>query len=67
MYLAKTPEAALVVQKLFGTVSGKRIGVLGFAFNVNTNDTRDSPAIRICKDLLEVRAIPQIMDPKVSE
>lgn len=55
------------MQKLFGTVSGKRIGVLGFAFKANTNDTRESPAIRICKDLLEEGAILQIMDPKVSE
>jgi UDPglucose 6-dehydrogenase len=59
--------SALVVQKLFGTVSGKRIGVLGFAFKADTNDTRESPAICICKDLLEEGAILQIVDPKVSE
>jgi UDPglucose 6-dehydrogenase len=59
--------ARLVVTKLFGTVSGKRIGVLGFAFKADTNDTRDSPAIRICRDLLEEGAILQILDPKVSE
>ena len=43
----------LVVQKLFGTVTGKRLAVLGFAFKANTNDTREAPAIRICRDLLE--------------
>ena len=59
--------ARLVITKLFGTVSGKRIGVLGFAFKADTNDTRESPAIRICKDLLEEGAILQILDPKVSE
>jgi UDPglucose 6-dehydrogenase len=59
--------ARLVVTKLFGTVSGKRIGVLGFAFKADTNDTRESPAIRICRDLLEEGAILQIVDPKVSE
>lgn len=37
--------ARLVITKLFGTVSGKRIGVLGFAFKADTNDTRESPAI----------------------
>jgi UDPglucose 6-dehydrogenase len=57
----------LVVQKLFGTVTGKRIGVLGFAFKADTNDTRESPAIRICSDLLEEGAVLQIMDPKVGE
>jgi UDPglucose 6-dehydrogenase len=57
----------LVVQKLFGTVTGKRIGVLGFAFKADTNDTRESPAIRICRDLLEEGAVLQIMDLKVGE
>ena len=59
--------ARLVVNRLFGTVSGKRIGVLGFAFKADTNDTRESPAIRICRDLLEEGAQLAIMDPKVSE
>ncbi len=59
--------ARLVITKLFGTVSGKRIGVLGFAFKADTNDTRESPAIRICKDLLEEGACLQILDPKVPE
>jgi UDPglucose 6-dehydrogenase len=58
--------ARLVVNRLFGTVTGKRIGVLGFAFKADTNDTRESPAIRICRDLLEEGAILQITDPKVS-
>ena len=59
--------ARLVISKLFGTVSGKRIGVLGFAFKADTNDTRESPAISICRDLLEEGAQLAIMDPKVSE
>ena len=59
--------AHVLITKLFGTVSGKRIGVLGFAFKADTNDTRESPAIRICKELLEEGAILQIVDPKVSE
>jgi UDPglucose 6-dehydrogenase len=57
----------LVVTRLFGTVTGKRIGVLGFAFKADTNDTRESPAIRVCQDLLEEGAILQILDPKVPE
>ncbi len=55
----------LIVKKLFGTVSGKKIGVLGFAFKANTNDTRESAAINICKDLLEEGAMLYIHDPKV--
>jgi len=57
--------ARLVVEKLFGTVTGKRLAVLGFAFKANTNDTREAPAIRVCADLLEEGAHLQIHDPKV--
>ena len=57
--------ARLVVQKLFGTVTGKRLAILGFAFKADTNDTRESPAIRICRDLLEEGAQLAIHDPKV--
>jgi UDPglucose 6-dehydrogenase len=57
--------AGLVVQKLFGTVTGKRIAILGFAFKADTNDTRESPSIRICLDLLEEGAQLAIHDPKV--
>ena len=55
----------LIVKKLFGTVTGKKISILGFAFKANTNDTRESAAINICKDLLEEGAILSIHDPKV--
>jgi UDPglucose 6-dehydrogenase len=57
--------ARLVVQKLFGTLTGKSITILGFAFKANTNDTRESPAIRICQDLLSEGANLLIFDPKV--
>ncbi|MFN9548147.1 MAG: nucleotide sugar dehydrogenase [Cyanobacteriota bacterium] len=57
--------ARLVVNRLFGTVSGKRIAVLGFAFKADTNDTREAPAIRICRDLIEEGAQLAIVDPKV--
>jgi UDPglucose 6-dehydrogenase len=56
----------LVVRRLFGTVSGKRLAVLGFAFKADTNDTRQSPAITICRDLLEEGAHLAIHDPKVA-
>ena len=55
----------LVVKNLFGTVTGKKICILGFAFKANTNDTRESAAINICKDLIEEGAILFINDPKV--
>ena len=55
----------LVVKKLFGTVTNKKITILGFAFKANTNDTRESSAIPICKDLIDEGAILKIHDPKV--
>ena len=39
---------------------------MGFAFKANTNDTRESAAIRICKDLIIEGAEIVIHDPKVS-
>ncbi len=56
----------LIVKKLFGTVTGKKICILGFSFKANTNDTRESSAINICKDLLDEGAILFIHDPKVT-
>ena len=56
----------LVVKKLFGTVSGKKICILGFAFKANTNDTRESSSIQICNDLIEEGAELFIHDPQVT-
>ena len=55
-----------IVQKLFGTIHGKKLAILGFAFKANTNDTRESPAINICKRLLEEGSCLSIYDPKVN-
>ena len=57
--------AERVLHTLFNTVTGKRIGVLGFAFKKDTNDTRESAAISVCQDLMEERAHLSIYDPKV--
>ena len=55
----------LVIDKLFGTISQKKITILGFSFKSNTNDTRESPAIDICKELLEEDCNLVIYDPRV--
>ena len=52
-------------KKTFGTLSRKKISVLGFAFKANTNDTRESAAIQICKNLIDEGAHLIIHDPKV--
>ena len=55
-----------IINSLFNTVSGKRIAILGFAFKKDTNDTRESPAIYVGRDLLEEEASLAIYDPKVT-
>ena len=54
-----------ILEAMFNTVSGKRIAVLGYAFKKDTNDSRESPAIDICRHLLEENACLRIYDPKV--
>ncbi len=56
----------IIVKKLFGTVANKKLVILGFAFKSNTNDTRESAAITICKNLLIEGANLLIHDPKVN-
>ena len=56
-----------VLSHLFNTVTDKKIALFGFAFKKDTNDTRESAAIYVGRDLLEERAQLAIFDPKVSE
>ena len=57
--------AKKIVERLFSTVTGKRITILGFAFKKNTGDTRESSSIYISKHLLDEEAELVIYDPKV--
>ncbi len=54
-----------MLDAMFNTVSHKRIAILGYAFKKDTNDTRESAAIYVCRDLLEEQARLAIYDPKV--
>ena len=54
-----------IVKDLFNTVADKKIAVLGFAFKKDTNDTRESAAINVCRDLLAEHANVSVYDPKV--
>jgi UDPglucose 6-dehydrogenase len=56
-----------VIRALFNTVAGKSIAVWGFAFKKDTNDIRESPAISVCQQLLQERALLRIYDPRVAE
>ena len=66
-YWQQNRISSLVIDKLFGTITGKKISIFGFAFKSNTNDTRESPAINICKNFLNEGCELLIYDPKVNE
>lgn len=55
-----------IVKNMFNTVSDKKIAMWGFAFKKDTNDTRESAAIYVCRDLIQERANVTIYDPQVS-
>ena len=61
----KSRFSAKIVESLFNTVRGKRIAVWGFAFKKDTNDTRESAAIYVCRDLLMEGAQIALYDPQV--
>ncbi len=56
-----------IIDALFNTVAGKRIAILGFAFKKDTNDTRESASIHVCRHLLQEQAHLAIYDPQVPE
>ncbi|MFN3190743.1 MAG: UDP-glucose 6-dehydrogenase [Aureliella sp.] len=59
--------AQKIVKTLFNTVSDKKIAMWGWAFKKDTNDTRESAAIYVCRDLLLERARVEVYDPQVPE
>ncbi|MDF1859527.1 MAG: nucleotide sugar dehydrogenase [Verrucomicrobiales bacterium] len=58
--------AEKIIRSLFNTVAEKKIAIFGFAFKKDTNDTRESAAIYVCRDLLIEHAHLAIYDPQVS-
>ncbi|MGN1360317.1 MAG: nucleotide sugar dehydrogenase [Kiritimatiellia bacterium] len=53
-----------IVDEMFGTLAGKKVAVLGFAFKADTGDTREAPAKKICHILAEEHASIAVSDPK---
>ena len=56
-----------VERALGGSVSGKRVGVLGLAFKPNTDDMRDAPSIPLVNALVKRGAEVSAFDPVARE
>lgn len=55
-----------MVDRMFNTITGKRIAILGFAFKKDTGDTRESAAVYVMRDLLDEQAALAVYDPQVT-
>ena len=61
------PELVRLVEDVLGDLAGRDIGVLGLAFKPDTDDTRESPAVPVIRELLERGAAVRVHDPVVRE
>ena len=51
------------IENVLGDLKGKRLGIWGLTFKPNTDDIRDSPAMRIIEILIKKGAIVSAYDP----
>jgi len=51
------------IENVLGDLKGKRLGIWGLTFKPNTDDIRDSPAMRIIETLIKKGAIVSAYDP----
>lgn len=54
-----------MVSKMFNTVTGKKVSILGFAFKKDTGDVRETPSMFVVRDLLNEQANIHVYDPQV--
>ena len=59
--------ARSIMERMFSSVAGKSIGILGFSFKKGTSDTRESAAIYLSSYLLADHALLHIYDPRAPE
>ena len=63
----KNRFAKKISDSLEGKLEGKIIGILGWAFKANTNDSRESASIQVSKSLLKKGGYLKIYDPMIKE
>ena len=56
-----------IISAMFNTIKKKKIAIYGFAFKKDTGDTRETPAIDVCRGLLADGANLCIYDPQVED
>ena len=61
----KNRFAQKIIDHFGGDLTGKTIGILGWAFKANTNDSRESASIFIAEKLLKSGANIMIYDPMI--
>ena len=57
--------SAKIIRALYNTAADKQVAVFGFAFKKDTNDSRESAAISVCRELLAEQARVVVYDPRV--
>lgn len=62
----KSRFTKLMVQRMFNTITGKKIAVLGFAFKKDTGDTRETPAVSFHVYFIRNASLPIILPSKSS-
>jgi UDPglucose 6-dehydrogenase len=61
--LDQAKHVVTMMKKQLGSLSGKKIAVLGLSFKPNTEDMREAPSIRIINTLCREDAIVHVYDP----
>ena len=59
--------AKKIIEYFGGNLTGKKIAILGWSFKANTNDSRESAAIKVSEILFNSGATLSIYDPKVQK
>ncbi|MEM3373786.1 MAG: UDP-glucose/GDP-mannose dehydrogenase family protein [Candidatus Woesearchaeota archaeon] len=61
------PIRLLEILEQKGPIKGKKIGILGLTFKAGTDDTRESPALQVVKELMMEEADLILYDPEAME
>jgi UDPglucose 6-dehydrogenase len=64
---ARPPRMVAMVDEVVGGLDGKTIAVLGLSFKPNTDDLRESPALKVVDGLLAAGARVRCYDPVAME